>query len=141
MYYIPYLRKWHFALFSNFQNALVLGLSSLFAKSGTKEETISEVELHDTAAVSTEQFRPQASSSTNNSAQEMFRPNNSQSTTSFISQFIQNGGQSGNASQRSAISPIYGEVRSLIIRLLNFHYKIIRNSCILILLRSHYCPR
>lgn len=98
-------------------NKCILGLSSLFTKSDPNDATISEVERHET--VGNEQFRPEASSSTNYSAQENLRPNSSQNATNFISQFIQNGGPNGNASQRSAISPIYGEV---CVKLINEHF-------------------
>lgn len=83
------------------------GLSSLFTKSDSNQETSADVELH---MIDNEQFRPLASSSTNYSAQDIFRPNNSHNAASFIGQLIQNGGPNGNGSQRSAISPICGEV-------------------------------
>ncbi|KAJ8935665.1 hypothetical protein NQ318_012827 [Aromia moschata] len=83
--------------------------STLLAKPESYEENFSSVEVNnDVVSNSIDQIRPQSFGSTSNSAQLSLRPNSSQNT-SFIGQFIQNGGQSGG-NQRHAISPICCEV-------------------------------
>ncbi|KAJ8937377.1 hypothetical protein NQ314_011925, partial [Rhamnusium bicolor] len=82
--------------------------STLLAKPESYDEKCSYVEINDVVSNNFDQIRPQASGSTNNGAQLNLRPNSSQNT-SFIGQFIQNGGQN-SGSQRHAISPICCEV-------------------------------
>ncbi|XP_074029104.1 WD40 superfamily protein Tusp isoform X2 [Leptinotarsa decemlineata] len=76
-------------------------------KSSPYEDNKSHVEISKLFSVSND-IRPQASCSTNIAAQLNLRPNSSQNT-SFIGQFIQNGGQN-TGSQRHAISPLCCEV-------------------------------
>ncbi|KAJ8984756.1 hypothetical protein NQ317_005021 [Molorchus minor] len=78
------------------------------AKPESYEEKRTYVEINDVVSTSSDQIRPQTSGSTSTCTQLSLRPNSSQNT-SFIGQFMQNGGQNG-ASQRHAISPICCEV-------------------------------
>ncbi|XP_072398589.1 uncharacterized protein Tusp [Diabrotica undecimpunctata] len=75
----------------------------------TCEETITNLTVNKVPSVSND-IRPQnlRTTNNNNNAQLNIRPNSSQNT-SFIGQFIQNGGPNGST-QRHAISPICCEV-------------------------------